>query len=143
MVDDARLDGDWPGWSEEVALFLRRPLHAVLATHAPDGTLSQSVVWYRLEDTSVWVSCRPDAAKARHVRADPRVSMLVLAPHGGSYVRIEGLATADELVSDADRLALVSPYQGAEAQRWVEEHPLSSPHALLRIRPPRVLSRGL
>lgn len=130
-------------WTDEVAQFLRRPLHAVLATHAPDGSLSQSVVWYRIESDSVWISCRPESAKARHVRADARVSLLVLAPHGGSYVRIEGRATVDEIVTEADRLSLVAPYQGAEAQRWVEEHPLSSPNVLLRIFPERVVSRGL
>ena len=126
-----------------VAAFLVRPLHAVLATHAPDGTISQSVVWYRAEADSVWVSCRPTSAKARHVAADPRVSLLVLAPHGGSYVRIEGTATVTETVSDEQRLALVSPYQGADAVGWLANHPLPSPNTLLRIHAERVLSSGL
>lgn len=130
-------------WTNEVAQFLRRPLHAVLATRAPDGTLSQSVVWYRLDPDSVWISCRPGAAKARHVEADPTVSLLVLAPHGGSYVRIEGRGLIDGSVSEADRLALVAPYQGAEAQQWIDSHPLPEPNALLRIIPARVVSRGV
>lgn len=130
-------------WSSGVTVFLGRPLHAVLATRAPDGSISQSVVWFRVEGDTVWVSCRPGSAKARHVRADPHVSLLVLAPHGGSYVRIEGKATVDEFVSDDQRLALVGPYQGAEARAWVAEHPLPSPNSLLRIHPDRVVSRGV
>jgi PPOX class probable F420-dependent enzyme len=130
-------------WTDGVAAFLGRPLHAVLATRAPDGSISQSVVWFRAEDDSIWISCRPDSAKARHVRIDPEVSLLVLAPHGGSYVRIEGKATVDELLSEEQRLALVGPYQGAEALAWLAEHPLPSPNALLRIRPDRVVSRGV
>lgn len=130
-------------WTEGVAAFLGRPLHAVLATRAPGGSISQSVVWFRAEEQSIWVSCRPDSAKARHVRLDPEVSMLVLAPHGGSYVRIEGKATVDEFLSDEQRLALVRPYQGAEALGWLAEHPLPTPNVLLRIRPDRVVSRGV
>ena len=130
-------------WSDAVDDFLRRPLHAVLATYAPDGAISQSVVWYSRDDDTIWVSCRPNSAKARHVRENRRVSLLVLAPHGGAYVRIEGEATIDEIVTDERRLALVGPYQGADAKRWVQEHPLPSPNTLLRIHPTRVVSRGV
>ncbi len=136
-------DRDRPLWTSKVATFLGRPLHAVLATRSPDGSISQSVVWFRAEEDTVWVSCRPNSAKARHVRSDPQVSLLVLAPHGGSYVRIEGQATVDEFVTDDQRLALVGPYQGAEAQAWVAEHPLPSPNVLLRIHPDRVVGRGI
>jgi PPOX class probable F420-dependent enzyme len=130
-------------WPDNVEAFLHRPLHAVLATRAPDGSISQSVVWYRLDGSTVWISCRPASTKARHVRVDPQVSLLVLAPHGGSYVRIEGSASVDELVSDEQRLALVGPYQGADARAWLAENPLPSPNTLMRIRPSRVVSRGV
>ena len=129
--------------SAAVGSFLARPLHAVLATHGPDGEISQSVVWYRAEEDSVWISCRPGSVKARHVANDPRVSLLVLAPHGGSYVRLEGKAMLDGTVSDEQRLALISPYQGADAEVWLIEHPLPSPNALLRIRPERVITSNV
>lgn len=123
--------------------FLVRPLHAVLATYGPDGSISQSVVWYRVDtDHTLWISCRPNSAKARHVAADPRVSLLALAPHGGAYVRIEGRAAIDGTVSDAQRLELVSPYRGADAGGWMAANPLPSPNARLRIHPDRVVSSG-
>jgi PPOX class probable F420-dependent enzyme len=131
------------GWSPLVEAFLDRPLLAVLATHAPNGSISQSVVWFAREDHTVWASCRPHSAKARHVRRDPRVSLLALAPHGGSYVRVEGTATVDEIVTPERRLALVTPYEGADAALWIAQHPLPSPNALLRLHPDRVVSRGL
>jgi PPOX class probable F420-dependent enzyme len=129
--------------SRTVSDFLIRPLHAVLATHGPDGGISQSVVWYRMEEDSVWISCRPESVKANHVAADPRVSLLVLAPHGGSYVRIEGTATLDGEVSDEQRLALISPYQGADAAVWMAEHPLPTPNAMIRIHPDRIVGSGV
>lgn len=129
--------------TDDIARFLVRPLHAVLATHAPNRTISQSVVWYKAEDTFLWISCRPEAVKARHVAEDPLVSLLVLAPHGGAYVRVEGHAVIDGTVSDADRLDLVSPYLGADAEIWLGEHPLPSPNAKLRIVPDRIVSQGV
>ncbi len=136
-------------FDDAVVTFLRRPLHAVLATLDPaSGSISQSVVWFHLDEAdpaqmTVWISCSPTSAKARHVATNPEVSLLVLAPHGGSYVRLHGRTTIHEQVSESDRLALVAPYHGPEAELWVSEHPLSEPNALLRIHPERVVQRGL
>ncbi len=142
MLDNSPFD-------DAILGFLQRPLHAVLATLDPiSGSISQSVVWFHLDDTdpadvSVWLSCAPRSVKVRHVAVNPEVSLLVLAPHGGSYVRIHGRASIDELVSDADRLALVAPYRGTEASLWVSEHALPEPNVLMRIRPDRLVQRGL
>ncbi|MEZ5379329.1 MAG: pyridoxamine 5'-phosphate oxidase family protein [Acidimicrobiales bacterium] len=135
-------------FDEAVTGFLQRPLHAVLATTDSSGSISQSVVWFHLDDTNpdqmtVWISCAPTSAKARHVAQNPAVSLLVLAPHGGSYVRVHGRATTHERVTDADRLTLAAPYHGSEAELWLSEHPLPEPNVLLRIHPERVVQRGL
>lgn len=132
-----------PAFSRPIQEFLERPLHAVLATHAPNGSLSQSVVWYAVDGQTLWLSVRPNSAKATHIDADPRVSILALAPHGGAYVRVEGNAVRDGEVSDDDRLVLVSPYLGADAAAWMTENPLPSPNTRLRITPHRVVSRGV
>jgi hypothetical protein len=101
------------------------------------------VVWYHLDGATVWLSVAPQSVKARHVREDPRVSLLVLAPHGGAYVRIDGLATIDEVVTDDLRHQLVGPYRGAETAYWIAENPLPIPNLLLRIHPGHVVERGL
>ena len=123
--------------------FLRRPLHAVLATHSSAGSISQSVVWYQVDGDTVWISVRPESVKARHVHRDPRVSMLVMAPHGGAYVRIDGRATIDEEVTDDLRFQLATRYHGADAAHWLRENPLPTPNTLLRIHPVRVVSVGV
>ncbi len=130
-------------FSDAMITFLDRPLHAVLATYAPDGSISQSVVWLSRDVDTVWLSASPRSAKVRQLRVDPRCSLLVLAPHGGSYVRIEGRATIDEEITDELRLRLVSPYVGADAMGWLAEHPLPRPNTLVRIHPERVVSRGV
>lgn len=130
-------------FSDAVMTFLDRPLHAVLATYAPDGSISQSVVWLARDVDTVWISASPRSAKVRQLSADPRCSLLVLAPHGGAYVRIEGRATIDEVITDELRLRLVSPYVGADAPGWLAQNPLPRPNTLVRIHPERVLSRGI
>ena len=127
----------------KLATFLDRPLHAVLATYGPDGSISQSVVWFARDGDTIWLSVSPNSAKVRHLRRDPRLSLCVLAPHGGSYVRIEGTASLDEHVTPELRLQLITPYVGADAPRWVLEHPLPRPNTLLRVHPTRVVSRGV
>ena len=130
-------------FDQNLATFLDRPLHAVLATYGPDGSISQSVVWFARDGDTVWLSVSPNSAKVRHLRHDPRLSLCVLAPHGGSYVRIEGIATLGEEISPELRLQLITPYVGADGPRWVLEHPLPRPNTLLRIHPSRVVSCGL
>lgn len=137
-----------PMFSAAVRAFLQRPLHAALATTDPiTSRISQSVVWYHLDEESpgqptVWLSCAPDSVKARHVAANPDVSLLVMAPHGGAYVRISGSVTVEHLSHD-QRRQLIAPYRGPETDLWLTDHPLPRPNLLLRIHPDRVVARGI
>lgn len=124
--------------------FLSQPLSAIAATLDDQGVPSQSVVWFHPDGDTIWLSTRPTSAKVRHLRRDPRMSLLVIAADGGSYVRIEGSATLVEEVDAAARLSLISRYVGAEAApRWITDHPLPSPNTLVRLHPDRVVSHGL
>ncbi|MFV0523513.1 MAG: pyridoxamine 5'-phosphate oxidase family protein [Acidimicrobiales bacterium] len=136
-------DPDGCVFTDDVRAFLTRHLHAVLATHTVDGRISQSVVWFALDGDTVWLSCSPRSLKVRHIRKRPDVSLLVLAPHGGSYVRIDGTASAERTVSDEARHQLVVPYQGAEADFWLAEHTLEEPNVRVTIVPCHVVSVGL
>jgi PPOX class probable F420-dependent enzyme len=138
------IDEAAPVFDPAVREFLNRPLHAVLATHAPSGSgLSQSVVWFHLDGETVWLSCHPRSVKVRHVAVDPNVSLLILSPHGGAYVRIEARASIGEVVTDELRHELVRPYRGAETEYWISENPMLVPHTLMRLHPLRVVARGL
>ncbi len=126
-----------------VCAFIDRPLHGVLATYGRTGKISQSVVWYRRERQTVWLSCDQESVKVRHIRNDERVSLLILAPHGGAYVRFDATASIEGQVTPDQRLQLVAPHLGADAQHWVNEHPLDRPQALIRLVPLHVVSSGV
>lgn len=61
----------------ELGDFLALPLVAVLATYRRDGSVLLSPVWHRWRDGGFDVTCLADDVKVRHLRRDPRASILV------------------------------------------------------------------
>jgi PPOX class probable F420-dependent enzyme len=65
---------------EELGDLLSRPLLAVLATNYPDGTTLLSPVWHEWRDGGFTIVVFDDDAKAKAVKRDPRVSVVVADP---------------------------------------------------------------
>jgi PPOX class probable F420-dependent enzyme len=61
----------------ELADFLALPLVAVLATYRQDGNVLLSPVWHQWRDGGFDVVSEPNDIKVRHLRRDPRASILV------------------------------------------------------------------
>ena len=94
---------------EPVLELLRQPNPAVMATVAADGRPVTVATWYLLEDDGR-ILLGLDAKRARldHMRADPRISLTVLAPNWYTHVSLQGRVvsiTDDEGLRDIDRLA--------------------------------------
>ena len=89
---------------------LRQPNPAVMATVARDGRPVTVATWYLLEDDDhVLLGLDATRARLKHMRADPRISLTVLAAdnwytHVSLQGRVESL-TDDEGLRDIDRLA--------------------------------------
>jgi PPOX class probable F420-dependent enzyme len=84
----------------ELADFLALPIVAVLATYRRDGGVLLSPVWHRWRDGGFDVVCAPDDIKVRHLRRDPRASILVYGndlPYCGIEIRTKAQ------LSDIDR----------------------------------------
>ena len=80
---------------QDLGDLLEKPIVAVLATYRRDGTVMLSPVWFDWTDGafSVWIGGHEEG-KARHVAADPRVSLVVAEqtlPYRG--VEVSGRAT--------------------------------------------------
>jgi|SRR5215471_4949082 len=100
----------------ELADFLALPLVAVLATYRRDGGVLLSPVWHQWRDGGFDVLSAADDIKVRHLRRDPRASILVYdnePPYRGVEIR-----TSAQL-SEIDRtevvLDLAVCYLGREA----------------------------
>ena len=74
---------------ELVAWLTARRRFPVLATIAPDGRPSLSVMWYLLQaDGTVLMNTRRGRAKELHLRRDPRASLCF--PDDYDYLTLEG-----------------------------------------------------
>ena len=75
---------------EQLGDLLDRPIVAVLGTFRRDGELLLSPVWHEWRDGGFTVASSWDDVKVRHLRRDPRASILVFEselPYRGVEVR--------------------------------------------------------
>ena len=77
----------------ELGDLLELPLLAVLATYRRDGSVLLSPVWHEWRDGGFNVVTTADGVKGRHLRRDPRASIVVAdpePPYRGIELRGEG-----------------------------------------------------
>jgi len=135
---------------EEVDALLREPLIADLATITDDGYPHIVEIWTEWDGTSIWLLCRAKAAFVAHLRARPKVGLLV-ARRDAAQTRVlilgeatvtEGSASLDEnphLREVALRMAL--RYSGEAGARYIDAS-ASWPRCLVRITPDRMIGWG-
>lgn len=118
----------------DLADFLALPIVAVLATYRRDGSVLLSPVWHQWRDGGFDVLCSPNDIKVRHLRRDPRASILVYG-NDLPYCGVEIRTTAQ--LSDIDRADFVREmsvrYLGKEAGEAYAEG--SADSILVRLEP--------
>lgn len=72
----------------------------VLVTIKRDGRPQLSNVTYVYDGTRIRASLTDDRAKTKNLRRDPRASLYINGPHGGSYVVLEGKAELSQVAAD-------------------------------------------
>jgi PPOX class probable F420-dependent enzyme len=95
---------------------------ARLATIMPDGSPQATVMAFRRDGDTLRMTCEPHAVKARNIRRDPRVAVIVEHPRNpGHYVQMRGHAEIiDDLeVGHAEILAQVKRYLGDAADAYL------------------------
>lgn len=105
-----------PTTSEEIWPLVEKWPFAVLSFVTPRGESRSAGVMYKVEDRSIYVLTGPDTWKAKHIRANPSVSMTVTVQRLPIRVRLmppavitfAGEASVLDMgeVPDAVRLAL-------------------------------------
>jgi len=121
--------------------FLENPYVGVATTLRADGSPHSTVVWVDVDDRGVSFNTANGRAKERHLRKDPRVSLLVLDPSDAyKWVAVSGRAelTIEGADPQIDRLA--KKYLGKD------EYPWRSPdqqRISVRISPEQIDSSGL
>lgn len=118
---------------------LTRPIHGVLATLMLDGRPQSSLVWCDYDGECVRFNTTAERCKGRNMRADPRVTLLVVDPDDTSrYIEIRGTAElvekgAPEHLDAITRQYTAHPryygYVYPEAQRGLETRLIGRIHA--------------
>jgi PPOX class probable F420-dependent enzyme len=114
---------------------LDRPLVAILATMRRDGTVLLSPVWHEWRDDGFNVWVEQQDVKARHLRRDPRVTILVAESDPPfRALEVRGPARFVEMGVSETALRIASRYIGPEeAAAYVE--PLRGADVIVRIEP--------
>lgn len=100
---------------EQLALMRDRRGFAAVATLDRNGAPQTSVVWVDTDGEHVLVNTTNGRAKARHLRRDPRISVLVFDrddPY--RYFEVEGTAELTEEGADAHIDELSRRYRGED-----------------------------
>jgi len=121
---------------EDLGDLLTQPRLAILATNFADGTVLLSPVWHEWSDGGFTILIGVDDVKLRHVRRDPRVSVVVaedLRPYRGIEVR--GRADILPTEGGATLLRIAQRYLGAEAGQTYAENSNPDESTTLRIVP--------
>lgn len=101
---------------EDLGEFIQSRVLATLATHGPDGSARLSPVWFEWLDGGFNVVVGANDVKARHLRADQRVSLVIYEnepPYRGVEIRTRAVTT-EEGTAEADR-RMAHRYLGVEA----------------------------
>jgi PPOX class probable F420-dependent enzyme len=100
---------------DELGDMLEQPLVAVLATYRMDGGVLLSPVWHQWRDGGFDVVVGPNDIKLKHLRRDPRASVLVYEhdpPYRGLEARGEARLSTE---GSADAIAsMATRYLGPE-----------------------------
>ncbi|MGZ4256775.1 MAG: PPOX class F420-dependent oxidoreductase [Gaiellaceae bacterium] len=126
---------------DKARTFLEQPFVGEVTTLRPDGSPHTTVVWVDVDTDEVIFNTAVGRAKERHLRKDPRVSLIVVDPENSyRWVSVSGTAelTTEGADDEIDRLA--KKYLGKDEYPW---HKPEEQRINVRIRPDRVETTGL
>lgn len=118
--------------------FLDEPLVAVLATLRADGSVLLSPIWHEWRDGAFNVWVEADNVKVRHLRRDPRAT-IVVAESGPPLRGVELRGTARFIEQDVTETArrIAARYVGEEAAA-VDTEAMRGRDVIVRIEPGHV-----
>jgi PPOX class probable F420-dependent enzyme len=120
---------------------LESPFVGSVTTVRPDGSLHTTVVWVGVDGDDVVFNTLRGRAKERHLRANPRVSLIVLDPANAyRWLVVEGEGEITEEGADARIDEFSARYLGQTPYPWRQP---GQEWVTVRIRPERIETVGV
>jgi PPOX class probable F420-dependent enzyme len=106
--------------------FLDEPLPIIVGTTRRDGSVQMNPGWYEYRDGQIWLNGGPQRGWFKHMRRDPRLTLLVLDPKNMfRWAQIQGrLASsttegADDHIEHLARRYTGGPYRNPKVDRLI------------------------
>jgi PPOX class probable F420-dependent enzyme len=121
--------------------FLEQPFVGEVTTLRPDGSPHTTVVWVDVDDGTVLFNTAVGRAKERYLRADPRVSLIVVDPDDPyRWLAVNGRAELTTEGADEQIDKLAKKYLGKDEYPWRSR---TEQRITVRIHAERVEATGL
>jgi len=108
-----------------MALF-DEPRPITVGTTRRDGSVQMTPVWYEYRDGQIWLNGGPKRDWVKHMKRDPRVSLLVLDPKNMfRWAQIQGRLVdtstegADDHIEHLSQRYLGGPYRNPKIDRLI------------------------
>jgi PPOX class probable F420-dependent enzyme len=127
--------------TEKHRRFLEQPFVGTVTTLRDDGSPHSTIVWVDNDTDDILFNTAVGRAKERHLRMDPRASMLVVDPEDTHrWLAVSGNAELTTEGADAQIDKLAKKYLGKDEYPWrkPEEERIT-----VRIHPDKVDAAGL
>ena len=102
------------------------PLPMTVGTTRHDGSVQMTPVWYEYRDGQIWLNGGPKRDWVKHMKRDPRVSLLVLDPKNMfRWAQIQGrlvdtsLEGGDDHIEHLSRRYTGGPYRNPKVDRMI------------------------
>ena len=127
--------------TEKQREFLEQPFVGEVTTLRDDGSPHTTVVWVDVDSDEVIFNTAVGRAKERHLRRDPRASLIVVDPQDPyKWVAVSGKAELTTAGADDQIDRLAKKYLGQDEYPW--RNPAEQ-RITVRIRPEHVDVAGL
>src|SRR5947209_18819370 len=126
--------------TQKARAFLEQPFVGEVTTLRDDGSPPTTVVWVDVDTDEVIFNTAVGRAKERHLRKDPRASLIVVDPQDPyKWVAVSGRAELTTEGADAEIDKLAKKYLGKDEYPWRNPE---EQRVKVRIRPEHVDSSG-
>ncbi len=129
-------------FTDEIRALLDLTRVGILGTTNPDGSPLLTPLWYARDGDEIWIVIGPKSPKARNIRRDPRVMLVVMDENGYTYVTITGRARLESGEDGAKPRAMAIRYLGAQAGARFAERDYIKEEIVCRIIPEKVRWRS-
>jgi PPOX class probable F420-dependent enzyme len=106
--------------------FLDEPLPITIGTTRKDGSVQMAPVWYEYRDGQIWLNGGPTRDWVKHLKRDPRITLLQLDPKNMfRWAQIQGRLASTTAEGAGDHIERLSqrytggPYRNPKVDRLI------------------------